>query len=222
MTATKLIALRMFLAIVAVAIFPFSAPLATTTIILFLVALVLDLFDGVLADVKGHPKPFGGFLDISADQCIETLFWFLFLKYDLVPLWIPAFILVRNTFINLLRTEAIHAGRSMFGAGGMLRSRFAHLFVGTRAARGVMVVAKMIGFVAAILLYIGQTYGAASVPIVPYNPQLLHATVITSLTILAGIHLVRGAIIIWEGRDYLGAFMWSPPPTVKLEERRAE
>ena len=134
MTATKLIALRMFLAIVAVVIFPFSAATATATIVLFLVALALDLFDGVLADYKGHPKPFGGFLDISADQCIETLFWFLFLKYNLVPLWIPSFILVRNTFINLLRTDAIHAGRSMFGEQGMLRSRFARLFVGARAA----------------------------------------------------------------------------------------
>ena len=61
MTATKLIALRMLVAIVAVIIFPFSAALATATIFLFLFALALDFFDGIVAEKKGHPKPFGGF-----------------------------------------------------------------------------------------------------------------------------------------------------------------
>lgn len=222
MTATKLIALRMLVAIVAVIIFPFSAALATATIFLFLFALALDFFDGIVAEKKGHPKPFGGFLDIAADQCIEYLFWLLFLKYDLVPLWIPAFILVRNTFINMLRVDAIHSGRTMFGDAGMLKSRFARLFVGARAARGVMVVAKLIGFIAAILLHIGRTYGAESVPIVPYDPDLFRATINISLTALALIHLIRGTVIIWEARESFGAFIWNPPATAELPRTRAE
>ncbi len=211
LTATKLIALRTLVAIVAVAIFPYSEALAATTLVLFLFVVLIDMFDGILADYKGHVKPFGGFLDIAADQCIEGLFWLLFLKHDLVPLWIPAFILTRNSFINLLRVDAIAAGRTMFGSHGMLQSRFAQLLVGARFSRGLMVLAKTVGFAAAILLHIAQTYGPADLEQLKLDPHSLHVIVITSLTTLAGIHLLRGIVITVEARSSFGAFLWNAP-----------
>lgn len=219
MTATKLIVLRVLLAIIAVFIFQISETMAILTILLFLFAELIDVFDGILADAKGHRKPFGGFLDIAADQCIETLFWFLLLQYNLVPLWIPAFILVRNTFINLLRIQAISIGHAMFGSGSMLRSQFAHLLVGTRLSRGIMVVVKIIGFVTALLLQISQRYGATSIPLLALNEDVLRTTSICSLALLAIIHLIRGAILTWEARDSLDAFLWSPESAASRTDR---
>jgi phosphatidylglycerophosphate synthase len=74
MTATKLIAFRVLVAAVAVGVFPFSAGSALASIVLLLFVEFIDMVDGLLAEYKGHRKPFGGFLDISADQLIETLY----------------------------------------------------------------------------------------------------------------------------------------------------
>lgn len=217
MTATKLIALRVLIAIVAVAIFPFSAGLALTALLLFLLVEIIDMFDGLLADYKGHRKPFGGFLDISADQCIETLFWFLFLKYNLVPLWIPSFILVRNTFINLLRMDAIRAGHNMFGDDGMLLSTAARLLVGSRISRGLMVLVKTIGFMAAILLHVEQTYGPDELGFASINAHILHSTAVSAFVLLAFIHLLRGIMITLEARSSLEAFLWSATAAASTE-----
>jgi len=218
LTATKLIALRVALAVVAVAIFPFSAPLGMLSILLFLVVEFIDMADGLVAQYRGHKQPFGGFLDISADQCVETLFWFLFLKYDLVPLWIPAFILIRNTFVNLMRTSALMSGNTMFGATGMLTSRLGRLLVATRFSRGIMVLVKTIGFVAAMLGYIVITYGDSAVPFPHPGPAALQTTATVALTGLAVIHLVRGVILVRDARGTLDAFLWSTRAAAKVDQ----
>ena len=219
---SKLIALRVVIAIISVAIFQISAACAMVSIALFLLAIFIDMFDGILADQQGQPKAFGGFLDIAADQCIETLFWFLFLKLDLVPLWIPAFILVRNTFINLLRIAALSAGHTMFGYRGMLQSRFARTLVGSRFSRGIMVLAKTIGFVAAMMLGVQQKYGCDALAKLRFAPHLLNMTAVTALSILACIHVFRGVVLVLESRSLLRAFAWNPPVsgTLKPMEER--
>jgi phosphatidylglycerophosphate synthase len=209
MTATKLIALRVLVAIVAVVIFPFSAWLAVLSIVLFLFVEFIDMVDGLFAQYRGHRLPFGGFLDISADQCIEMLFWFLFLKYDLVPLWIPAFIMTRNTFVNLLRISALVGGGTMFGATGMLTSRIGRLLVATRFSRGIMVLVKTIGFIAVMLFFVADRYGPDALALIRLDPGLLHATAISAFVGLALIHLVRGVILVRDAKDTLGAFLWS-------------
>lgn len=211
LTATKLIAARLVLAVIAVAIFPISAVFATAAIVLFVALELVDWADGVVAEYRGHRKPFGGFLDISADQCIETLFWLLFLKYALVPLWIPAVILIRNAFINLLRVDAIALGRDMFGANGMLLSQASRMLVGTRISRGAMVFVKTVGFVAAMLLHIRRSYGSGSLPLVRLSSGALHTSTIAALSTLVAIHLVRGGLIVSEARGSLGEFLWSAP-----------
>lgn len=209
MTATKLITLRMALAIVGFAVFPLSAHLALVSICLFAVVGLIDWADGVFAETHGQRKAFGGFLDIAADQCIEMLFWLLFVQHGLVPIWIPAVIMVRNSFINLLRVDAIASGKTMFGDTSMLRSRLARVIVGARVSRGVMSGVKLVGFTAATLLYVGRTYGAHAVPLVPFNAGTLHATMLTFLILLVAIHIVRGTVIVRESHESLHVFLWS-------------
>jgi hypothetical protein len=91
----------------------------------------------------------------------------------------------------------------------MLRSRMGRLLVATRFSRGIMVVVKLVGFVAAMLSYIGRTYGGDAVPLVPFGASAMHTLAIGAMVGLAIIHLVRGTIIVWESRDNLDAFMWS-------------
>jgi phosphatidylglycerophosphate synthase len=211
-TATKLIALRVLLGLGAVAIFPISQGTAYLTLIIFLVIDVIDLFDGLVSEHQGEPKPFGGFLDISADQCIEMMFWFLFLQHGLVTLWIPTIILIRNALINLLRMRALSEGQDMFGSSGMLKSPFARRWVGQRAARGVMVVAKTIGFAALIFAYIGRTYHSTPLSL---DASALYIIGNVFLWILVVIHVFRGTIICWEARAYFAGFGWSRhPPSV--------
>jgi len=208
LTATKLIATRVVLGIIAVSIFTLSPSLALVTVALFITVELVDIADGLIAERQGQKKAFGGFLDITSDQGIELLFWFVLLRCHTVPLWIPSVIVVRNSFVNLLRVQAISAGEDMFGPHSMLHSRVAHILVGTRASRGIMVLAKTIGFVGAMLLHIGITYGRRWVPIVPFRAYDFHLVIMVALICLVLIHIIRGFVIVLEARDSLAAFLW--------------
>lgn len=68
-----------------------------------------------------------------------------------------------------------------------------------------MVLAKTIGFIAAILLYILKTYGTSALPSVPLDAHVLHLMVIASLSLLVVNHLTRGMVIVFEARGCLRA-----------------
>jgi CDP-diacylglycerol--glycerol-3-phosphate 3-phosphatidyltransferase len=210
-TATKLIALRTVLGVFAAAAYATSPSLAYVGLALFLVATFLDMADGLLAERKKHIKPFGGFLDISADQCIEYLLWIVFLELQLVPIWIPIFIVLRNTFINLLRISAISQRVPMFGEGSMISSQIGRWLVGARLSRGIMVLVKTLGFIGITVHYSAHGAGRDSSSLwLDLGTWFLWG--------LALVHLVRGVVIVWESRSLLPQFLWSERQAAGLAE----
>ncbi|WP_353267959.1 CDP-alcohol phosphatidyltransferase family protein [Gemmatimonas sp.] len=207
MTATKLIAIRTVLALAAAAVYLISPFAALFGISMLAVASLIDWADGVFAEKNKHAKPFGGFLDISADQCIEYVFWGVFIYLHLVPLWIPMFIVVRNSVINLLRVSAIRNGASMFGSGGMVRSGLGRRLVASRLSRGSMVLAKGIGFILITFAYYFSNDPAGQRMVANPNPIRIAGT--ACLVLLAIIHFVRGALIIADSRELFADFLWS-------------
>ena len=205
MTASKLIALRSFLAIFAMSAYAISPRLAYLGLFIFGFCSALDWVDGLLAERKNQQKPFGGFLDISADQCTEYLMWIVFLHLQLVPIWIPAFIVIRNSFINLLRVSAISQGQAMFGDSSMITSPIGRLIVGARTSRGIMVMTKMIGFLGVTVHY--SEYGGGALSAGASSAWLDLG--VGALYGLALIHLVRGVIIIAESKALLPQFLWT-------------
>lgn len=209
MTATQIQAVRVALALVAVTLFERSLALGLASIGLFVVAEALDAVDGHVARRHGAASAFGGILDISTDQLIETLYWFLFLWLHLVPWWIPAFIAVRGTLINLMRVRALEAGRSAFGAGGMMQHAWGRALVASHASRGVMVAVKVVGFTALQLGFLIGRFGLpAGLGFLGTLGRPLAALGTGLVWGLAAIHLVRGIIYLVEGRDLLRSFGW--------------
>lgn len=213
MTATKLIAIRTVIALTAACVYLISPEYALIGILLLAFSTLIDWFDGIFAEQQGHTKPFGGFLDISADQCIEYVFWGIFIHLGLVPLWIPMFIVVRNSFINLLRVSAIRQGMPMFGSGSMIRSPVGRWVVGSRWSRGTMVMAKAVGFISLTLYhYFSNRPGNAWFG---GDPAVLLTVGVWALVGLALIHLVRGSLIVWESRALLADFLWTEGEALK-------
>ncbi|MEL7658123.1 MAG: CDP-alcohol phosphatidyltransferase family protein, partial [Bacillota bacterium] len=80
LTPTQINALRVLIALVAVAMFELSFYAGLVAILLFFVAELLDAVDGYIARKHNLATAFGGFLDISADQFIDNVYWFLLLS----------------------------------------------------------------------------------------------------------------------------------------------
>lgn len=212
MTPTKIQALRVLLAVIAVAGFGRSFALGVASIALFVAAEALDGVDGYLARRRGVASAFGGILDISTDQVIETMYWLLLVSLGLVPLWIPIVIALRGTLVHLMRVRALEAGRSAFGHGGMMQGAWGRALVASHASRGLMVAVKVAGFAALQLAFLVERFGPP--PELPFLAGLrgpLEASGSALVHVLVLIHVVRGAVYVVEGRDLLATFGWSAP-----------
>jgi phosphatidylglycerophosphate synthase len=209
MTPTQIQAVRVVLGLVAVGLFGRSFTLGLVSILLFIVAEALDAVDGHVARRRGLASAFGGILDISTDQVIETMYWFLFLSLGLVPLWVPVVIAVRGTLINLMRVRAFGAGQSAFDAGGMLHSAWGRALVASHISRGLMVAVKVIGFTALQLGFlVGHLGPPARLAFLLELRRPLEALGAGLVYALVAIHVIRGIVYLRDGRDLLRTFGW--------------
>jgi phosphatidylglycerophosphate synthase len=210
MTPTQIQAVRVLLGLVAIGLFGRGFALGVVSILLFVVAEALDAVDGYLARRAGLASAFGGIIDISTDQVIETMYWFLFLSLHLVPLWIPVFIAVRGTLINLMRVRALEAGQGAFGAGGRMPGAWGRALVASHVSRGLMVAVKVAGFTALQLGFLVGRFGPpARLGFLAWLRRPLEALGTGLVYGLAVIHLIRGVIYLAEGRELLRSFGWS-------------
>ncbi len=68
-------------------------------LLLFIVAALTDMFDGLIARIKSQKTPFGNFLDPLADKFLLVTSFILFSIYDKVPKWLTITIISRDIII---------------------------------------------------------------------------------------------------------------------------
>jgi cardiolipin synthase len=70
-------------------------------LILFIVAAVSDVFDGLMARVTKQKTKLGAFLDPLADKSLLVTSFILFSVYDWIPLWLTITVISRDVIVVL-------------------------------------------------------------------------------------------------------------------------
>jgi len=82
-------------------------------LILFLIASLTDLFDGILARKLQVVTEFGKFMDPLADKILVNSTFITLNILDVMPIWITAVIILRDGLVTLLRWGMLSSGVSM-------------------------------------------------------------------------------------------------------------
>lgn len=82
-------------------------------LILFLIASLTDLFDGILARKLQVVSEFGKFMDPLADKILVNSTFITLNILDVMPIWITAVIILRDGMVTLLRWGMLSDGVSM-------------------------------------------------------------------------------------------------------------
>jgi phosphatidylglycerophosphate synthase len=155
LTPTQINALRVIIALIATALFlQNSFYTGLVAILLFPLEEALDAVDGYIARKRNLATAFGGFLDVSTDRLVETIYWFLFLSLHMIPFWIPAFFLIRGTIIDLIRIRAFQTGKTTSGDKRMMRTWLGRVFVGSYWSRRLLVAVRVVGFCSLQILFL--------------------------------------------------------------------
>jgi CDP-diacylglycerol--glycerol-3-phosphate 3-phosphatidyltransferase len=88
-----------------------DATLRQVSLLVFLVALLTDWYDGWVARRWGYTTPWGTFLDPLADKIITSAALIAFIYLDLAPWWAVCIIVVRDLAITFLRSYAEYRGK---------------------------------------------------------------------------------------------------------------
>ena len=147
MTPNQITFARVVAAFVAVALFSLSRHshaliIDAAAVLLTILAIALDGLDGYLARKKNLATPLGAQLDILGDRVVENLFFTFFAVSGLITLWVPILFFVRGTLTDFIRGLASRAGRTGFGASGMLESKWGRALVASRPSRAAYAVLK--------------------------------------------------------------------------------
>ncbi len=82
-------------------------------VILFLIASLTDLFDGMLARKLQVVSEFGKFMDPLADKILVNSTFITLNIMDIMPIWITAVVILRDMLVTLLRWGMLSNGASM-------------------------------------------------------------------------------------------------------------
>jgi CDP-diacylglycerol--glycerol-3-phosphate 3-phosphatidyltransferase len=205
MTPNRVTATRVLAAFAAVALFTFFGDVLAADIaavLLTVAAIALDGVDGYLARTRGMATPLGAQLDILGDRVVENLFFTFFAVAGFVSLWLPILFFVRGTLIDFLRSLASRGGRTGFGEGPMLETRWGRALVASRASRAAYAILKCVCF-----CYLGLLLPAARWQADWLNAGIRHSLLLGGqiLSATAAVFcVVRAVPVVWEGRRYLG------------------
>lgn len=94
---------RIFLAIPAFILTSLGEKYFITALIVFIVASLTDLFDGLIARKKGQVTDLGKFLDQISDKILINSTFIALLAIGNIPGWFVALIVGRDTYVSGLR-----------------------------------------------------------------------------------------------------------------------
>jgi CDP-diacylglycerol--glycerol-3-phosphate 3-phosphatidyltransferase len=176
--------LRILLTPVFLALLFSSDPLLRQlSLLVFIIALLTDWYDGWVARRWGYITRWGKFLDPLADKVVTSAALIGFIYLDLVPPWTVWVIVVRDIAITLLRSYAEFRGKP---------------FDTTRLAK-TKTFLQFVVIYYVLLLYVGKDiefvrskYGEL------INTLLDYSFLYASMVVIAAITLLTGALYIIE------------------------
>lgn len=214
-TPNRITALRVLIAVSAVALYAYAPKthvleIGALAIALTLVAVLLDGVDGFVARKFGLATPLGAQIDILGDRILENLFFTAFAAGGLISLWVPVTFFVRGAAIDFLRglaaarsTESTGSSSQEHRRNWFLRARWSRAIVASRFSRAAYGAAKCLCFCVLGVAWIAK-HAQAALP-----AELLQAIALGSaaaVAITVAFCVLRAIPVIAEGwRDVVGA-----------------
>ncbi len=151
------------------------------SLIVFLIALMTDWYDGWVARKWGYVTRWGKFLDPLADKIVTSAALISFIYLDLMPAWPIWIIVVRDLVITLVRSYAEHKG-SRFDTSKLAK---------TKTFLQFLVIALV------LLLYTARNVES----IRPALGQTIDTLLSPSL--MYALAVVLAAVTLWSGISYV-------------------
>jgi CDP-diacylglycerol---glycerol-3-phosphate 3-phosphatidyltransferase len=199
-TPNKVTVLRVLVGFVAVGLFGHGTWASLAGVVLTVASIALDALDGHIARKKRMATPLGAQIDILGDRMIENMFFTYFAVVGMVSLWLPVFFFARGAATDFLRSLALKAGYSGWGANAMLQTWWGRAFVASRWSRGLYAALKC-----ACFCYLGLELALTRGPVALLGtlPGEAHLTIRAIAQVLtwatAAFCLLRGLPVLIEG-----------------------
>lgn len=116
---------------------------------LCMLILSLDGIDGIIARARNEASLFGAVFDIAADRIIEIVLWITLAMVNLVPIWIPLFVLTRGILTDILRKCHSDEGKQPFS---IMQTGWGKFLVASRSMRFLLGTLKFVSFSWLLLL----------------------------------------------------------------------
>ncbi len=205
-TPNKVTALRVAVGFAAVSLFG-SGPWANlAAVVLTVTTIALDALDGHIARRKNLATPVGAQLDVLGDRMIENVYFTYFAVVGMVSLWLPVFFFARGAATDFLRSLAMRAGHSGWGANAMLQTWWGRALVASRWSRGLYAAMKCLCF-----CYLGLELALTRGPVALLGGMTadLHGLVRVGAHVLtwmtAAFCLLRGLPVLAEGWRFISS-----------------
>jgi CDP-diacylglycerol---glycerol-3-phosphate 3-phosphatidyltransferase len=210
-TPNKVTALRVAVGFAAVSLFGRGPWANLTAIVLTVTTIALDALDGHIARRKNLATPVGAQLDILGDRMIENVYFTYFAVVGMVSLWLPVFFFARGAATDFLRSLAMRAGHSGWGANAMLQTWWGRALVASRWSRGLYAAMKCLCF-----CYLGLELALTRGPVALLGGMTadLHGLVRVGAHVLtwmtAAFCLLRGLPVLAEGWRFVSSMSQGP------------
>ena len=181
---------RVFVAFVAIwLLFTHSLTAYVISLILTIIAFIMDGVDGYIARKYNQSSELGSVLDIMGDRIVEASYWIVFAVLGMLPAWFPIVCITRAFVTDSIRSVALSKGMTAFGEKSMQTTAWGKFICSSKFMRISYAVAKVAAFVLLI---------AALLP--PYVE--IRRVVYFIAVILAYIAIifcvVRAIPVVWE------------------------
>jgi CDP-diacylglycerol--glycerol-3-phosphate 3-phosphatidyltransferase len=205
-TPNKVTALRVAVGFAAESLFGRGPWANLTAIVLTVTTIALDALDGHIARQKNLATPVGAQLDVLGDRMIENVYFTYFAVVGMVSLWLPVFFFARGAATDFLRSLAMRAGHSGWGANTMLQTWWGRALVASRWSRGLYAAMKCLCF-----CYLGLELALTRGPVALLGGMTadLHGLVRVGAHVLtwmtAAFCLLRGLPVLAEGWRFVSS-----------------
>lgn len=162
-------------------LFSETALLRQLSLVVFIIALLTDWYDGWVARRWGYVTRWGTFLDPLADKIVTSAALIAFVILHLAPAWTVWLIVIRDIAITLLRSYSEYKGKP-FDTSKLAKTKTFLQFV--------VIYYILLLHVANGTDYFREQYG-------PAINTLLHSTVVYVLMVLTAV------ITVWTGVSYV-------------------